>query len=84
MGSETSLKHIFSLLGKSPSLCPRYENAFCKCIGIGFKRLSILDVENGSQPFTSPDGRYTAVFNGEIYNFNELQLLIRWALMKYF
>ena len=42
-------------------------------IGIGFKRLSILDVEHGSQPFTSPDGRYTAVFNGEIYNFKELK-----------
>jgi len=49
------------------------QNSLALKIGIGFKRLSILDVENGSQPFTSPDGRYTAVFNGEIYNFNELK-----------
>lgn len=42
-------------------------------IGIGFKRLSILDVEKGSQPFASPDGRYIAVFNGEIYNYKELK-----------
>ncbi len=49
------------------------QNTDALKIGIGFKRLSILDVENGSQPFASEDGRYTAVFNGEIYNFIELK-----------
>ena len=49
------------------------QNTEALKVGIGFKRLSILDVENGSQPFSSRDGRYTVVFNGEIYNFNELK-----------
>ena len=49
------------------------QNTDALKVGIGFKRLSILDVENGSQPFSSRDGRYTVVFNGEIYNFNELK-----------
>ena len=49
------------------------QNTDALKVGIGFKRLSILDVENGSQPFSSQDGRYTVVFNGEIYNFNELK-----------
>ncbi|MCS6895027.1 MAG: asparagine synthase (glutamine-hydrolyzing) [Bacteroidia bacterium] len=37
-------------------------------------RLSILDLDPRShQPFFSPDGRYTIVFNGEIYNFQALR-----------
>lgn len=39
-----------------------------KC-GFGFRRLSIIDLSSaGHQPMSTPDGRYTIVFNGEIYN----------------
>ena len=43
-------------------------------IGFGHRRLSILDLNARSdQPMISDDGRYTIVFNGEIYNFRELR-----------
>lgn len=42
-------------------------------VGLGVRRLAIIDLAGGSQPVSSPDGRYTIVFNGEIYNYRELR-----------
>ena len=40
---------------------------------LGFNRLAILDLSTkGNQPKQSPSGRYQVVFNGEIYNYNDL------------
>lgn len=42
-------------------------------IGLGFRRLAIIDLEGGNQPVFNRDGTVAAVFNGEIYNFAELR-----------
>lgn len=42
-------------------------------IGLGMRRLSIIDIAGGHQPMSTPDGRYTLVYNGETYNFKELR-----------
>jgi asparagine synthase (glutamine-hydrolysing) len=42
-------------------------------VGLGIRRLSIIDVSNGSQPIHNEDGTIWVVFNGEIYNFLELR-----------
>ena len=41
-------------------------------IGLGHRRLSIVDVERGAQPMASDDGRLQLIFNGEIYNHPQL------------
>jgi asparagine synthase (glutamine-hydrolysing) len=42
-------------------------------VGLGFRRLSIIDLEGGDQPMANEDGSLHIVFNGEAYNFRELR-----------
>ena len=42
-------------------------------VAIGMRRLSIIDLDNGYQPISNEDGTVWIVFNGEIYNYQELR-----------
>ena len=53
---------------------PDSEGYYCdENIALGFRRLSIIDLEGGSQPIYNEDNTKIIVFNGEIYNFQELK-----------
>src|ERR1700680_5044809 len=52
---------------------PDDEGIFVKNgVGLGMRRLSIIDLAGGHQPIFNEDKSISIVFNGEIYNFQEL------------
>ena len=46
-------------------------------IGLGMRRLSIIDIAGGQQPITNEDGSVCIIFNGEIYNYRSLAVQLR-------
>jgi asparagine synthase (glutamine-hydrolysing) len=46
--------------------------SYGRCV-LGYRRLSIIDLETGDQPVANEQGDVVAVFNGEVYNFRELR-----------
>lgn len=53
---------------------PDDDGMYCAAgIGIGMRRLSIIDVAGGRQPIANEDGTVRVVFNGEIYNHRALR-----------
>ncbi len=54
---------------------PDSDGYFCdENVALGFRRLSIIDLNNGSQPIYNEDNTKVIVFNGEIYNYEELKI----------
>lgn len=76
--SENELKNIVAgmvdtLKHRGPDDTGQYTDAE-KGIAIGHRRLSVIDVSpTGRQPMQSDDGRYLLVYNGEVYNYNEIR-----------
>ena len=68
---ENKLKEMTDVLAhRGPDSDGEYYDGIC---GLGHRRLSILDLsERASQPMFSADKRYVIVYNGEIYNFQEI------------
>src|SRR3954467_4152952 len=42
-------------------------------LGLGHRRLAVIDLVTGDQPMSSPDKTVCLIFNGEIFNFQELR-----------
>ncbi|WGK63809.1 asparagine synthase (glutamine-hydrolyzing) [Croceiramulus getboli] len=72
-GDHTAMPGMLkSIAHRGPDFSAIYEDqGFCT---LGHNRLSIIDLSAAAnQPFSDPNGRYTLVFNGEIYNYIELR-----------
>ena len=53
---------------------PDSQDAFIEGkVGLGFVRLSIIDLEGGSQPMFNEDKNLVLIFNGELYNFQDIR-----------
>ena len=59
-----------SLIHRGPDQQGTYES---ECVSLGAVRLKIIDLQAGDQPMISEDGNTVLVFNGEIYNHQELR-----------
>lgn len=72
LSSTKDFKKLLDLsINRGPDQQGFWKDSFCQ---LGFNRLAILDLsKNGSQPLVSPSGKFVIVFNGEVYNFKEIQ-----------
>src|SRR5579872_2810039 len=53
---------------------PDGEGIYCKGpIGLGHRRLAVIDLAASVQPMASQGGRYVLAYNGELYNYRELR-----------
>ena len=76
---DLSKDEIFSLINKMNNKIihrgPDEDGVFVSDnIGLGMRRLSVIDLSNGKQPVYNEDRSLVVVFNGEIYNYKKLRL----------
>ena len=75
---EISQKQIF----RGPDRQSFYESPD-NLVSMGNNRLSVIDQKNGNQPMYSNDKRHVVVFNGCIYNFNEIKEFLKKKKMEF-
>jgi asparagine synthase (glutamine-hydrolysing) len=72
--APVSLREIQTMARSMVHRGPDDEGYYVKGpLGLGFRRLSIIDIEGGHQPMSDAEETVWVVFNGEIYNFPELR-----------
>jgi asparagine synthase (glutamine-hydrolysing) len=75
--AEETLRAMATALShRGPDAAGFYTAAFANgmgLVGLGHRRLSILDLHTGDQPMSNKDGQLQIVFNGEIYNHRALR-----------
>lgn len=74
-GRETSDRHIRNMTRAIAHRGPDGDGHWIhQSVALGHRRLSIIDLSDaGAQPMHTRDGRYTLIYNGEVYNFMELR-----------
>jgi len=73
-GPESTHGVVCRMMGQMRHRGPDDEGIFVDdSVALGMRRLSIIDLGGGHQPVFNEDGTVAVVFNGEIYNFQELR-----------
>ncbi len=70
VSAETINRMMDSIVHRGPDDEGKYING---SLGLGFRRLSIIDLVGGHQPMWDREKTVCVIFNGEIYNFPELK-----------
>src|SRR5690348_9485131 len=79
LDARTQLPRVIAMRDRLRHRGPDGEGTFAdQHCALGHTRLALVDVEGGAQPMRSPDGRYTLVYNGELYNCDELRARLDW------
>lgn len=76
IGQKANSTNVLQMLGSQKHRGPDFTDYYVEDskVALGHNRLSIIDLSsNANQPFTSDDGNFVLVFNGEIYNYIELK-----------
>jgi asparagine synthase (glutamine-hydrolysing) len=79
LNKRLNQQHLKSMAGSLAHRGPDAEGEYFNetsnyIVGLAHRRLSVLDLSTtANQPMMSHDGRYVMVYNGEVYNFQELQ-----------
>jgi asparagine synthase (glutamine-hydrolysing) len=73
-GATVERSLVLSMLSTIRHRGPDDEGTYCAPqVGLGHRRLSIIDLTTGHQPLSNEDGSVWIVLNGEIYNYRELR-----------
>jgi asparagine synthase (glutamine-hydrolysing) len=73
-GAPVDFESIKGMMARMVHRGPDDEGSYLTgCLGLGFRRLSIIDLGGGHQPMSDQKGSVWVVFNGEIYNFKEVR-----------
>jgi asparagine synthase (glutamine-hydrolysing) len=74
LGDERSARVLDRMCRRIAHRGPDHQGTLVQLgVALGMRRLSIIDLAGGHQPISGCDTRVTVVFNGEIYNYRELQ-----------
>lgn len=69
-----SKEHLTRMLGTIVHRGPDKDGHFIhKNVGLGIRRLRVIDLDTGDQPISDATRRFTIVFNGEVYNYLEIK-----------
>lgn len=79
ISADTLQRMTDSIRHRGPDADGRYfwpangSNSANSGVALGHRRLSVIDVEGSAQPLGNEDGQVQIIFNGEIYNYQELR-----------